>query len=68
MGWLGVGCIGGMHMRAKTPLVDRLIVEIDIRLRQEVDEAMLDVELFSRSARVVCTTRTPKVKRHTLLM
>lgn len=49
MFWLGISCIGGVHMRAKTPLVDWLIVEIDIRLWQKGDEAVFDVESLAAS-------------------
>lgn len=55
-------------MSAKTPFVNRLIVNIGVRLGQKGYEATFNAKFCRRRAGVLGSAGAPQVKRNTLLM
>src|SRR5262245_34256519 len=51
-----------MHVQAPPPLCGRLVVDADVRLWQERDEAVLDPELPHRSTRILGPAAAPGVE------
>jgi hypothetical protein len=63
---LGIAGLRGINMLECVPLMDWLIINDDVRLRQEANETITDAQLISGRARIVSAARTPQIKIYTI--